>query len=323
MGYRDRDSVGWRINSREMMEYSVIIPVYNSSESLRELCGRTHSTLKKMTNDFEIILVDDYSSDGSWNELAKLKTEFSENVKIVRLAKNYGQHNAIFCGFKYATGEYVITIDDDLQNHPEDIVVLIEEIKNTNLDLVYGIDKSNKNAPIRKASGDVWKKISKNLEGGLGEGSSFRIFNSSLLNKIMNHNQHFIFLDELLFWYTNFIGFVPVKRVPRKYGATGYSPFIMFKFISSITVFYGTWPLKLMTYGGAFISAISFLIGSFFLWKKFYLGANVPGFTGIIVAISFSTSVILISFGIIGKYLNNIYVVLNNKPTYSVKEAQL
>ena len=306
-----------------MMEYSVVIPVYNSSESLRELCVRTHGTLKKMTNDFEIIFVDDYSSDGSWDELVKLKSEFPDNVKIVRLAKNYGQHNAIFCGFKYVTGDFVVTIDDDLQNHPEDIVLLIEEIKTTNLDLVYGIDKNNKNAPIRKASGDIYKAVSKRIEGGLGEGSSFRIFNSSLLNKIMNHNQHFIFLDELLFWYTNFIGFIPVKRVPRKYGTTGYSAFVMLKFISSMTVFYGTWPLKLMTYGGAVISAISFLIGLFFLWKKFYLGVNVPGFTAIIVAISFSTSVILISFGIIGKYLNNIYVVLNNKPTYSVKEAQL
>ena len=122
---------------------------------------------------------------------------------------------------------------------------------------------------------------------------------------------------------TNFIGFIEVQRDVRRYGQTGYSPFKMLKFVSSITIFYGTWPLKLMTYGGVLLSFISFLIGVYFLWKKIVLGVNVPGFTAIIVAISFSTSLILICFGIIGKYLSNIYVVLNNKPTYSVKEIQL
>lgn len=305
------------------MEYSVIVPVYNSEDSLKELFERIYNTLQKTEKEFEVIFVDDFSKDTSWIQLLEIKKTNDKKVKIIRLAKNYGQHNATFCGLKYVRGQYVITIDDDLQNSPDDMLLLIDEINNANVDLVYGIEVGKRERSIRQASSDLWKKGSKKMEGSLGEGSSFRIFNADLLKNIISHNQHFIFLDELLFWYTNFIGFVEVKREPRKHGKSGYSPFKMLKFVSSITIFYGTWPLKLMTFGGALLSFLSFLIGVYFLWKKFVLGINVPGFTAIIVAISFSTSLILICFGIIGKYLSNIYIVLNNKPTYSVKEVQL
>ncbi|WP_121667715.1 glycosyltransferase family 2 protein [Mesonia aquimarina] len=305
------------------MDYSVIIPVYNSEDSLKELSLRLISVFNSIKNiSFELIFVDDFSSDNSWKILKEIKKKYPESVKIIRLSKNYGQHNATFCAFSFVKSDYIITIDDDLQHAPEDIVKLIDKIKIDSLDLVYGIDR-NINNSIKNAGSQLWKKGSKAVEGALGEGSSFRIFNSSLVEKIRNHKQHFIFLDELFFWYTNYIDFVQVKKHPRKHGKTGYSLRNTFRFITSITLLYGTWPLKLMTYGGAFFSFLSFIIGLFFIFKKIFLGIDVAGFTAIIVAISFSTSLILLCFGIIGKYLNNIYIVLNNKPSFSIKERYL
>lgn len=306
------------------MDYSVIIPVYNSEKSLGELCERLIAVFNsfKVPIKYELIFVDDFSKDSSWEVLTKLNVNYPDTVKIIRLSKNYGQHNATFCAFNFVKSHYVITIDDDLQHAPEDIIKLIEKIKSEDLDLVYGIDQNLKTS-FKNASSQLWKKGSRAIEGALGEGSSFRIFNADLLEKIKNHKQHFIFLDELFYWYTNYIGFVPVHKHSRKYGKTGYSFFNTFNFISSITLLYGTWPLKLMTYGGAFFSFLSFIIGLFFIFKKIFLGIEVEGFTAIIVAISFSTSLILLCFGIIGKYLNNIYIVLNNKPSFSIKERHL
>ncbi len=306
------------------MDYSVIIPVFNSEESLEELFQRTMATFKSFADKptFELIFVDDFSKDKSWKILKKLKDQFPNLVKIIRFSKNFGQHNATFCGLKHASGDYLITIDDDLQFAPEDISKLVKKISSEELDLVYGIPKSSTTS-LKNAGSIVWKKGSKFMEGSLGEGSSFRIFNSVLLQNVLQHDQHFIFLDELLFWYTECIGFVSIEKNIRKHGKTSYSWFTTLKFVTSITFVYGTWPLKLMTYGGAIFSFLSFLIGVFFIVKKYFLGGTVMGFTAIIVAISFSTSLILLCFGIIGNYLNNIYVVLNNKPNYSIKESKL
>lgn len=303
------------------MDCSVVIPVYNSSQSINELYDEICAAFKSVQLSFEVIFVDDYSQDNSWELLKNIKQKCN-NVKIISFAKNYGQHNATFCGLKYAVGNYIVTIDDDLQNEPKDIIKLLNYIKSSNYDLVYGVDNHQK-VSVKKVGSTLFKKASKQIEGALGEGSSFRVFNSKLLEQVIKHNQHFIYLDELLFWYTSFIGFVEVKKHPRKHGQSSYSTSKLFKLISAATVFYGTWPLKIMTYGGAFFSIISFSIGVYFICKKLFLGVNVPGFTAIIVAISFSTSLILMCFGIIGKYLSNIYTVLNNKPTYSIKEVQI
>lgn len=306
------------------MDYSVIIPVYNSEESLKELCERLIAVFNatEKNSGYELIFVDDFSKDSSWQVLTELKENYPDTVKIIRLSKNYGQHNATFCAFSFINSDYVITIDDDLQHAPEDIPTLIDKIESEALDLVYGIDK-NTNHSLKNAGSQLWKKGSKAVEGALGEGSSFRILSSDLVEKIRNHKQHFIFLDELFYWYTNYIGFALVEKHPRKHGETGYSFRNTFNFITSITLLYGTWPLKLMTYGGALFSFLSFIVGLFFIFKKIILGIDVEGFTAIIVAISFSTSLILLCFGIIGKYLNNIYIVLNNKPTFSIRERRL
>src|SRR5690554_2210927 len=120
------------------MEYSIVIPVFNSERSLPELGNRIMAVFKNISEKYEIIFVDDFSQDNSWKVLVDIKHENPDRIRLFRLGKNFGQHNATICGFHQARGKWIITIDDDLQQAPEDIPLLIERQRKTGANIVYG-----------------------------------------------------------------------------------------------------------------------------------------------------------------------------------------
>ncbi len=302
------------------VEYSVVVPVYNSEPSLEELFEGLKSVFEAQQASFEVILVDDDSQDGSWEILKKLKALYPDIVTAVKLSRNFGQHNATLCGFGFIKGELVITIDDDLQTPTAEIPKLMELQKSTAADLVYGIHKNKKHSSIRTLGSTSLKKTSKILHNSPGEGSSFRLITAELIKKILHHHQNFIFLDEILLWYTNDIEFIEVRHFVRKYDKSGYSIRKLLKLLANVVLYYTMIPLKFMIFGGLTISVITFFYGIYFIIKK--LVFNVPlGYTSLIVAILFSTSIILFSLGVIGEYLSRIYQVQNMKPPFSIKKV--
>jgi len=306
------------------MEYSVVIPVYNSQDSLEELFNRINETLQKLTNEFEVIFVDDYSSDGSWGILNQIKQTNQSKVKIISFAKNYGQHNATMCGFRHAKGNIVITLDDDLQHNPEDIPQLVSALKEKQVDIIFGapIDYRYKKGYRRYVS-KLWKFGTHKLNNALEDGSSFRVIKKEIINKVISHRQHFIFIDEMLGWYTDIIDVEKVNFNKTEKKDSGYNAIKLFFLMLNLGIFYSSIPLKMMTYGGLLMSLFSFLLGLRFMYKKIFIGVSVSGYTSLMVTILFSTSLLLICLGVIGQYLGKIYTVLNNKPTYSIKEQLL
>ena len=246
----------------------------------------------------------------------------ADTIKAIRFVRNFGQHNAVFCGFAHASGDFFITIDDDLQHPPEEIPKLIEKFKETASDLIYGFYKKKRHSPFRNFGSRVIKRSAKMLFDAPGEGSSFRLITKQLGQQILEHSQNFVYVDELLLWYTGDISFVKVQHEKRKSGKSGYSKIKLFKLSLNLMLYYTAIPLKLMTYGGFFVALFSFLLGIYFIVKKIFL--HVPhGYTSIIVAILFSTGIIIFSLGIIGEYLIRIYMVQNKKPSYSIKQKLL
>lgn len=301
-----------------MPEYSVVVPVYNSSESLVELFQRIETTMNGLNKSFEVVFVDDDSVDGSWKIVEKLQKDNPEKVIATRLAKNFGQHNATICGIALSTGEYIITIDDDLQNPPEEIAKLVETMENSEADLVYGIYNRKAHSMVRNISSAALKSSSRHLFRTKGKGSSFRVMRASLGKCLLNHQINFIYIDELFNWYTNHIGFVLVDHQKRPYQQSTYTSHSLFSLFSNLVIYYTAIPLRIMVYTGFISAFLSFIIGVLFVYRK--LVHDVPlGFTALIVAVSFSTSVILLSLGIIGEYLSRIYSVQNRKPPYSIK----
>jgi polyisoprenyl-phosphate glycosyltransferase len=305
------------------VEYSVVIPVHNSAPMLHELLQRIEKVFMSMNKSFETILIDDASTDNSWQVLQSLKEANPKTAKIIQLSRNYGQHSATLCGIRFCTGRYVITMDDDLQHRPEDIPLLIEKMQSANADVVYGTAQSNSSAAYRRTGSSAWKFFARSLKLGYGDGSSFRLIKMDVASKIAQHTQHFVFIDQLLYWYTQHTALVKVEHLPRSQGRSGYSPARLFFLTSNLLIFYTTLPLKLMTYSGILLSIASLLLALYFIIKKVFMQVNVEGFTALMVTILFATSIMLICFGIIGEYLGRIYSLLSDKPTYSIRESRL
>jgi len=301
-----------------MPDYSVVVPVYNSCESLKELFREVSAAFESIGKSFEVILVDDASADGSWDVLTEIQKENQDRVIAIRLAKNFGQHNATLCGIASASSEYIITIDDDLQNPPKEIPKLIQRMKETEADVVYGIYSQKHHSMVHNMGSRTLKGTSRRFFETKGEGSSFRIMKASMARNLLNHQINFIYIDELFNWYTTDIEFVTVEHHKRPYQKSNYSSKTLLSLLSNLVIYYTAIPLQLMIYTGFITSLLSFVIGLVFIYRKLF--QDVPlGFTAVIVAVLFSTSVILLSLGVLGEYLSRIYQVQNKKPPYSIK----
>jgi len=304
----------------ETIQYSVVIPVYNSQHTLTELFSQLKKTFENIKKDFEVIFVDDGSTDKSWEILNQLQKEHPDIITAVKLSKNFGQHNATICGFSFAKGQWIITLDDDLQNPPGEITKLIDTAESSRSDIVYGIYDKKMHSKMRNIGSASVKKASKALLKGTGKGSSFRIIKSELIGKIIKHHHHFIFVDEVLLWYTDNVNFVTVDHHKRPKGKSGYTSRRLFKMISNLIYFYTNLPLKIMVYSGLSVSVVTFILGIQFILKWLLFDIQL-GYTSLIVTILFSTSIIVFSLGVIGGYLSRIYMMQNKKPTYTIKKV--
>ena len=300
-------------------DYSVVVPVYNSSSTLVELYQRIETVFNKLEKSFEVIFVEDCGSDNSWETLLSLKKQNPNKVCIIRLSKNFGQHNAILCGLHWARGKHIITIDDDLQIPPEEIETLIIKAKATNADVVYGIYEHKKHSVGRNIGSNTIQFFFKQSFGNTNSITSFRLIRRNIIEQIIHHKQSFVFLDGLIFWYTKKVEYVLVTHLNRTEGVSGYNFHKLARLGFNLFFNYTTIPLRVATYTGLTLSFMSFVIGLIFIYRKLILSVPI-GFTAIIVAVFFMGGITLLVLGIIGEYLARIYSLQLSKPQYSIGE---
>jgi glycosyltransferase involved in cell wall biosynthesis len=302
----------------EKTDFSVVVPVYNSEKTLEELYLRTEKFFAAKQKSFQLIFVDDGSADNSWWVIAALKKKYPETITGVKLSKNYGQHNALFCGLTFVKGAQVITLDDDLQTPPEEIEKLLKTYDETGADLVYGYYVKKEHSWIRNFGSWFIEKVFKNFANTSGKGSSFKLINAAITEKIISRNYRMFFLDEIIAWHTDNIAHVVVEHLPRKEGQSGYTLFDLFKMTVKLVVGYTAFPLKILSWFGLLSALICLGFVGYFIYMKYTYGAEM-GFTALIVSIFFSTGVILFSLGIIGEYMRRLYIGETGKPSFTVK----
>ena len=302
----------------EKKDFSIVVPVYNSEKTLEDLYQRIDKFFTNKKNSFEVIFVDDGSADKSWEMLSALKKQNPHTITAVKLTQNYGQHNALFCGLTFVKSDWVITIDDDLQTPPEEIEKLLTTQKSTGAELVYGYYEKKEHSFIRNAGSWFVSKIFKNFANTSGKGSSFKLINSSVTEKVISRNYRMFFLDEILAWHTDNITHVVVNHLPRKEGKSGYTLFKLFKITLKLVVGYTAFPLKIISWFGLLSALICLGFVGYFIYMKYTYGAEL-GFTSLIVSIFFSTGLILFSLGIIGEYIRRLYIGETGKPSFTVK----
>ncbi len=301
---------------------SVVIPVYNSEKIIGTLVEILIDVLTDLCNSFEIILVNDSSSDNSSKIISKLNQDY-EQVNFLELAKNYGQHNALLCGIRHAKYEIIVTLDDDLQNPPEKIPDLLNQL-NKGYDVVYGAPIKLENGGIlRNLTSIITKSLFLRYIMGVNEAkyvSPFRIFRTKIRESFKDYNLKFVTLDVLLTWGTNNFSHVYIEHEKRKIGKSNYNVRMLIQHALNMITGFTVLPLQLATILGLIFSIFGFSVLAFVVISYFYNDRNVEGFTFLASIISLFSGVQLLSMGIMGEYLARIYHAQIGKPQYIIKE---
>jgi undecaprenyl-phosphate 4-deoxy-4-formamido-L-arabinose transferase len=299
-------------------EISIVVPVYNSEGSLKLLYEEIKKAIGNRT--WELILVNDSSIDKSWDMIRSL-SEKDNKVTGINLSNNFGQHNAIMCGLKFAKGKYVITMDDDLQHPPEEISKLVHELVNNKKRVVYGQYKQKQHGWFRDLCSKGVNKIISKVTGSGYNVTSFRAIKKSVVKDIVNFDNYNIMIDVIIkdIVSSRDVGHIKVKHNKRTIGASNYSFKKLFSYAINMVYNYTLWPLRIATFLGFLISFLSILLGVFYLIWYFMYGISVQGWTSLMLLISILSGLLLFMLGIFGEYLGKMYWIINHKPQYIIK----
>lgn len=304
------------------MLYSIIIPCYKSSRSIRQVVELTAEEMTKLgRTPFEFILVNDCSPDSgeTIRELKRLADDYSY-VKAVDLAKNSGQHNATMAGLNQASGDVLISMDDDLQTHPSQLFKLLEEF-DKGYDIVYGYYPEKKHNLFRNFGSWVNYQSVRILIGKPKnmKTSSFWVIRKFVRDSVIEYKSQYTHLQGLFLRTTRNISSVPVEHFDRVYGTSGYTLKKLVALWSNIIGF-SIEPLRIARNFGVITSLIG-LIGAVCIFiRKLLVPATAIGWSSVMVAIFFFAGIIMFFLGLIGEYLGRMFLNINNYPQYVIRE---
>lgn len=292
-----------------MSLYSVVVPVYNSEHTLGELYTRLEKVFREtLKEDFELILVDDGSKDRSYEIMTELR-EKDHRVRIIQMARNFGQHPALLCGFAHVKGEFVVTMDDDLQHQPEELPKMVRTMQERpDVDVIIASYEGRKHGPIRKLGTkfSVWatsKMLGKDPDLQI---TSYRLIRRFLVDAMVKTNTYLPQIGNLLIRSSNRIINVPVQHADRAYGKSGYSFKRLLKDLIYDITTHTAFPLLLVRNIGIVSFLISVVLSVCYLVRYFTLGISVQGWTSLMLVMLAFFGLILLSIGIMGIYLMNI-----------------
>jgi len=297
------------------MTVSIVVPVFNSRETLPKLVARL---IKASPPDSEIILVDDGSDPATWKAIEAIA---ALNIKGIRLARNVGQHSALLAGIREAKHPIIATLDDDLQNPPEELPNLLAALTD-DVDVVYGVPRKIRQSLWRSVASVVAKKSMRMILGysHADEITSFRVFRSRLRQSFQNEVGPGISIDALLNWATTRFDSVEVQHDARSLGRSNYNFWKLLRFMLDTATGYSTVPLRLATSLGLATVTLSLGVIFWVLGRPLITGESVPGFPFLAATIAIFSGVQLIVLGVLGQYIGRMHFRVMNKPTYTIAD---
>jgi glycosyltransferase involved in cell wall biosynthesis len=300
---------------------SAVVPVYNGEQTLGELVTRLEPVLKDgpAAGGFELILVNDASRDRSWDVIRDLSARHPW-VTGIDLMRNYGQHNALLCGVRAARFDMVVTLDDDLQNPPEEIPKLLAKLAD-GFDVVYGPPERQQHGLLRGLASSITKLV---LQGAMGAEtarniSAFRAFRTSLRGAFDHYRSPLVNLDVLLTWATTRFVAVKVRHEARRHGVSNYTVGKLVLHALNMATGFSTWPLRLASYGGFAFTLLGVAVFVFVVARYLAQGTPVQGFPFLASIIAIFSGAQLFALGVIGEYLARVHLRGMERPTYAVR----
>lgn len=298
---------------------SVIVPVYFGEKTLPDLVKRLGVVLGEAADQYEIILVNDGSTDHSWEVISELAKKFS-TVRGINLMRNFGQHNALLAGIRSASFDLCVTMDDDLQHDPALIPVLLAKMEE-GYDVVYGSPLAEKHGLWRDLASVITKATLATVMNAASARhvSALRIFYTRLRDAFAQYNGPAVSIDVLLTWGTSRFGYVEVKHEKRLIGESHYTFRKLVTHALNLMTGFSTIPLRVSTGLGFTFILFGIVIFLYVFIRYLVQGGAVPGFTFLASTITIFSGVQLFVLGIMGEYLARMHFRLMDKPPYVIK----
>ena len=302
------------------MHLSVVSPIYNAALHLEEFVTELEKYILPITNDYEIVLVDDFSPDNSWKHIESICTTHPK-VKGIKLSRNFGQHYAITAGLDSAIGEWIIVMDCDFQDAPSEIPNLYNKTKE-GFDVVLARRINRKDGFVKKLFSKLfWKTLGwltgTNIDHTV---ANFGIYNKKVIQAVCSLRESIRFFPSMILW----VGFskttLDVKHQERQTGTSGYNFSRMFKLALDVMLAYSDKPIRLVIKMGFFISLFTLLIGLYYLYLNITHQILVPGYTSLIISIWFLSGLIILILGILGLYIGKTFEGVKNRPIYIIEK---
>lgn len=306
---------------------SVVIPVYNSEDTIGPLVDKTIAVLQPHFARLELVLVNDGSEDASHTRARAAQRAHPDVVRYVRLGRNFGEHNAVMCGLGYATGDCAAIIDDDFQNPPEEILKLVDTLRD-GYDVVYSY--------YAHKAHDVWRNLGSWFNDQVATRmlrkpkglylSSFKVLNRFLIDTVCTYHGPYPYLDGLILQSTGAIGRVECAHVSRAAGRSNYTLRRLVRLWLNMFTSFSLLPLRIATIMGFAMSAVGIGLALFFTLSRFVGGIFAksdipPGWASLIVTVTLFAGLQMSVLGVLGEYIGRAFLTQNRAPQFVVRDT--
>jgi glycosyltransferase involved in cell wall biosynthesis len=307
--------------SKQSASVSVVVPVFNGAASLRELVDRIASAFRNLGRQYEVILVNDGSSDASWATIEALAEQYPD-VRGLDMAKNFGQHNAVLAGIRAAGHEVCVTMDDDLQHPPEEIPKLLEQLDH-GFDVVYGAQHTDVHGVLRTTASTLTKIALRQFMAAdtARRVSAFRAFRTSVREAFSDYDAPMVNIDAMLTWGTSRFTYIEVQHDRRKHGRSNYGVGLLTTHTFNMITGFSVRPLQLASLLGFVFMFFGIGVLVFVLANYLVRGGEVPGFTFIAALVAIFSGTQLFALGIIGEYLARTHMRVMGRPSYVLRRS--
>lgn len=299
---------------------SIVIPVFNSAEVVAQTVQRTCTVMEAMGVSFEIVLVNDGSKDESWEIISDL-ARMDERITAIDLLHNCGQHAANLCGFRHTHGDWIVTMDDDLQNPPEEIAKLAAKAEE-GYDLVLGEFQHKQHASYRRLGSKAIRMINQRIFGQEPNLvlSNFRLIRRDVIDRICAYHGPYPYVPGLCLMYSRKRANTLVEHHPRKVGQSNYNWRRIVTLVAAILFNYSSFPLRFVAAFGGIIAVASFALGLYYLIAGLLSQSTVPGWTTLVVLLAFFNGIIMVMLAMLGEYIVRIISQISTSNPYIVRD---
>lgn len=299
------------------IDVSIVAPIYGGADSLPELQSRVAAVMQAAGLEYELLLVDDRGQAGAWRMIKRLSSLHPE-IKGLRLGRNFGQHAATMCGIAESRGEWVVTLDDDLEHPPEAIPELLAK-GNLEHPVVYGVFPRRTHAWYRNVSSEIMRWALKKAFPDLNANyTSFRAMHRSIADVIVTFGLSRPYIDGMVSWVTSNVATVEVTHGERIHGESTYTLKKLVSHALNIFVTFSQLPLRIATYTGTGLALLSFAWLIYVVYGRLSGSVSSPGYASLMSVVLFACGIQLIILGVLGEYVGRLMGATYRKPVYVI-----